>query len=545
MDYKNQSLINEILDFFWQDSPISATFMGIHKFDSEIDLYDKESRQKSLSIKESFYNRLQEALNQYDLGNDEQIDLALLKNNLYVDIEFTKNHQKILRDATVYPQIALSGCFILMIRDFAPIEERSRNLLARLKKLPRLMQEGKDNLSQGTNIPQVWTEMGIEITESGLQFFQQAVPNFAVKTPELKDELIIACNEAVVAFEQYLTFLKEELLPRSDGRFALGQTLFQLLLDKEHMLPYTTEKLLELGNEQIQETQEKLYKIGRLINSTVSWKTLVKECKTEHPESIELINTYKNQMEECLEFIQRKELVSIPENQTLSVTETPAFERHTIPYAAYLPPAPFEDRQEGLFWVTPVNTQLSPEQQEEQLKGHSNFSIPITAAHEGYPGHHLQFSHANKNSSLIRRILGTNVFIEGWALYCEELMWEQGFYTDPKTRLLQLKDILWRACRVVIDVQLHTGEMTIDDAVKMLVETALLEKENAISEVKRYSQSPTQPMSYLAGKLAILDLRNEYKKVRGEQFNLKEFHDRLLSFGSLPIQLIRDQLLKN
>jgi len=144
--------------------------------------------------------------------------------------------------------------------------------------------------------------------------------------------------------------------------------------------------------------------------------------------------------------------------------------------------------------------------------------------------------------SMIRRQMMNGLLVEGWALYCEELMREQGFYSDPRVELFQLKDLIWRACRVIIDVGLHTGQMTFREAVDMLVYVAAIEEVNAIAEVKRYAISPTQPMTYVIGKLLILDLRNRMKRRLGNDFNLKTFHDQLLSYGSAPPALIAEQM---
>jgi len=250
-------------------------------------------------------------------------------------------------------------------------------------------------------------------------------------------------------------------------------------------------------------------------------------------------------MTRARDFVKKRDLVTIPKGESLSVMETPIFERNTIPYGAYMPPAPFEKKQQGFFWVTPVNEKLRPEQQEEQLQGHNSYGAVLTALHEAYPGHHLQLVHSNKIKSRIRRQFGTSLFAEGWALYCEELMYDEGFYTKPETRLLQLKDQLWRACRVVIDVSLHTNRMSFNKAVDMLVNVAKLEPTNAIAEVKRYTFTPTQPMTYIMGKMEILKLRDDFKKLRGEAFSLKKFHDQLLSYGTIPVQMVRERMLES
>lgn len=171
------------------------------------------------------------------------------------------------------------------------------------------------------------------------------------------------------------------------------------------------------------------------------------------------------------------------------------------------------------------------------------YAIPMIALHEGYPGHHVQLTRAMDSEHPLRKQVMNNSFLEGWALYCEQMMYEQGFYTDPRVRLFQVKDMLWRAWRVIIDVGMHTAGMTFDEAVRLLVDKARLEEENAVAEVKRYAMSPTQPMSYVIGKLLILDLRRRYKENVGPAFDLKDFHDRLLSYGTIPPTLIASRMI--
>jgi uncharacterized protein (DUF885 family) len=188
--------------------------------------------------------------------------------------------------------------------------------------------------------------------------------------------------------------------------------------------------------------------------------------------------------------------------------------------------------------VTPIDLPRPRAEQEEQLQGHCNVSLSLTVVHEAYPGHHLQLYHSNRAGSRLRRLADSPVLCEGWALYCEELMFEHGYHADPLARIFQLKDLLWRACRVVIDVGLHTGKMSFEQAVDYLVEQAMLERVNAETEVKRYTATPTQPMSYLVGKLLLLELREEAKRRRGEGFNLYDFHSAVLASGSIPPTLM-------
>jgi uncharacterized protein (DUF885 family) len=532
-------LADEILEYYWKNKPVDATFLGIHKYDHTFGKQDLSSHKEFLNGLETYFNQLKifekERVN---LSPDEWMDYIILKNSLEVEITFERETERMTRDASIYPQMILYGLYLLVMRNFAPFYERMEKVLERLKEVPQILIVGRENLTKGKNIPKVWTEIGIEITESGGRFLLKTLEPFIEETSLLKNELIEARYAAFEAFSRYLRFLQNELLSRSDGDFSIGKDLFEFLLKKEHQLSYSSEELLSIGENIIVETKASMNRLSREIDETQSPEDLITRLKGEHPTRTELLNYYEKEMGRAKEFVIHHDLVSIPDGETLSVVETPLFERPRIPYAAYIPPAPFEKNQNGIFWVTPVEKENL-----EPLKDHSKYKIVVTALHEAYPGHHLQFVHSNKIKSKIRRQFFTPLFTEGWALYCEEMMYENGFYTDPKIRLLQLKGQLWRACRVIIDVKLHLKKMDIDDAVDMLVNVARLERAQAIGEVKRYTQTPTQPMSYIMGKQEILKLRDEVKELRPNRFNIRDFHNELLSFGTIPIGLIRERIL--
>jgi len=248
-------------------------------------------------------------------------------------------------------------------------------------------------------------------------------------------------------------------------------------------------------------------------------------------------------MERARQFVIDRHIVPVPANAKLEVVDTPIFERGMTPFASYQAPAPFDADQTGFFHVTPIDLRRAKEDQARQLAGHCSPMLPIIALHEGYPGHHLQLCHANQAPTRLRRITDSEVFSEGWALYCEDLMWEQGFFTsDPLTRLFQLRTTLWRAHRVVIDAGLQSGRMTYDEAIAQLIEEVLLDPDTAASEVDRYVMTPSEPLSYLLGKLAIVEMLNEARKRKGASFDLHAFHAALLASGTIPPALVREEL---
>jgi uncharacterized protein (DUF885 family) len=316
------------------------------------------------------------------------------------------------------------------------------------------------------------------------------------------------------------------------------------MLREDHMVEYDSDELLDTGESLIRDTEKSMSELARQVNPAKTVGEILEGAKTDHPTAEELLETYERAMQAARQYVIDHDIAGIPENEALRIIETPHYLRPILPYAAYMPPGIFEERQEGLFLVTPVDPDSPPEAREEKLRGHNFAKIPITALHEAYPGHHLQLVWANRRKSVPRRlgILLSTLFIEGWAFYCEELMEQLGYIDRPIQRLARLKDQLWRAARIVIDVSLHTRAMSVNEAVDLLVKRCHLEPVNAVAEVRRYTAHPTQPQTYLMGKLALLDLVEEYRKLNPDT-SPREMHDAILACGSLPPRLMRRVLL--
>jgi uncharacterized protein (DUF885 family) len=333
------------------------------------------------------------------------------------------------------------------------------------------------------------------------------------------------------------------LKPKSAGTFAIGERWMNYKLEREHMVPYTCADLEEMGRGHVARAQEQLEVEARRRDPRRSWRELIDDGRRRVPEPHWLRDAYVAEMDRARRFVLERRIAPIPPGERLEILDTPVFERALVPFAAYQAPAPFDTDTAGVLYVTPIDIRRAKDEQAGQLGAHCTPALPIIALHEGYPGHHLQLSHANRAGSRLRRIVHSDVFAEGWALYCEEMMWEQGYFTaDPLTRLFQLRDLLFRACRVVLDAALHSGRMTPQQAVDYLVEHAMLDRGVAASEVSRYCTTPTQPMSYLVGKLQILELRSEAQQKLGARFLLHDFHAALLASGTIPPALVREEL---
>jgi uncharacterized protein (DUF885 family) len=545
MDNNNitfENLVDEYLEELWRYSPIQATFAGIHKYDGLLDPVDPKTRSVFFEKMKDWVIRL-DLLAKHDyLTRDNWLDLIILKTNLIKDIAAEKSFNRNIYDPSLYPGSAILACLILLMRNFASREERYHSLISRLNGISSYLASAKENLLLAESIPPLWHNMALEMIQSGQKFFTQIITRHAEEIPSLKYDLMTAATLASKAFDDYQNFIETDLVAKPHGSFACGREYFDLLLHDYHLLSYDSIELEKIGEKHIDSTLSEMHRVAAEIDHRKDLLTLIEEIKSDTPSAEGLLEYYREEMFRTREFVIENDLVTLPVEESLEIIETPDSERSTFPYAGYMSPAPFEKEQKGLFWVTPIDIHAGAEQAKEQLAGHSRAAIEVRSLHEGYPGHHLQLCLANKLPSKIRRLLGTSVFAEGWALYCEELMKQRGFYSSKKTVLIQLKDQLWRACRIVIDVKLHTGQYSFDDAVEMLVNVARLERCNAEAEVRRYSQNPTQPMSYLIGKIELEKLLGDYYKLY-PHITLKEFHDRLLSFGTIPIELVRHELM--
>lgn len=525
------ALFEEFFAFWWREHPTWATAVGEHAHDGELERHDEASRHETARRLRA-YREAFERVSPRDAGEwiDRELVLGRVRWKIR-ELEELRTHE---RNPLLYLEGPLSALYLMAVREYAPAEERAARARERLAAWPRLLDEARENLRDASP---VLAETAVAVARSGLTLLESALPLGLGRALEDDEEEFRRWENtrrgAADALLNFADWLETEIVPRAQGDFAIGREVFEARLRDIHGLTDTADELLRYGERLKAETERSLVEVAKRIDGERSWREIAESLKDDHPSGDSLIETYAAEMERARAFVEEHELVDLPADESLEVTATPEFLRPLVPYAAYLPPAPFETEQKGFFFVTPV-----PDDAPELLRDHPRHGIPVTALHEGYPGHHLQLVRSNRAGGEARRVFQTPVFAEGWALYCEEMMGEAGFYTDPKTRLLQLKDLHWRACRVVVDVGLHTRGWSVDRAVAYLVDEPGLERANAETEVRRYCADPTQPLSYAVGKREILRLRDLYRERAGTDFRLRDFHDDLLSWGTVPPALI-------
>jgi uncharacterized protein (DUF885 family) len=510
--------------------PTDAIYYGVVGYDHLLNEYSDEAYAAEIAFVEESLNRLRH-IPSANLNPDEAIDYALLEGKLTIqNYEYAKEDYRIKWPDTYSP---IDAIYILTVR---ATNDLAGNLLSRLERTPALIRRGVENLSRKeAKPPKLWTVMAIEGAKGGVRFLDTLPRHPKVQAAiKASGALHAAIEPAKSSINDFAEFLERDLLPRSDGVYAVGLEHYNLLLKKKHFLDHDAQSLLALGESLFARTKQELEALAEELAPGQGVEAVAKSIQDRHPSIEEILPAYQKAMEAARDFVQETQLVSFPPREELHVVHTPEFRRHEIPFAAYLSPSPNDSDQVGYYYVTPVTD-------DDLLREHNWVGLENTSVHESYPGHHLQFSVANSipaASTLPRLMNESSVFYEGWALYCEQLMQEQGFLESKEHRFVMLKDRLWRALRIIIDVKTQTGRMTYDEAADLMVRELHFPREQACGDLNWYSQSPSGPMGYALGWSIINRLRRQEQESLGGKFTLRGFHDKLLSAGSISLPLV-------
>jgi len=538
-DLSFDRLVERMIQTFVEIDPVGATWLGIHGANDEhLPDRSRAACEREIGLLQGFLAEIS-AVRERDLSPDRAIDCRLARGALSAKILRFQKHPPWRESPCFYVEPIAYGLYSLLAREFAPPARRAQALLGRLREVCAVLAAARSNLE---NPPAVFTETSGLATRGLRNFIATSVDRFisSVRDPRLRASLEGASSLAQAALSVHQDWLETDLMSRSKKEFAVGRQLYERLLAEEHSLAWGVDDLIAIGQHVHRETMREIKRVAARIDSAGPWSAVVERLKLSHPPQGSILKAYESEMARARGFLRKKGIATLPEGESVRVLPTPEFARPTYPYAAYLGPAPFETDQTGTLWVTEPDPGADLVHREAQAKGHASFRIPILVLHETYPGHHLQQVQSNLvKGHHLRHIFRSNSNTEGWALYCEGMMREQGYLADDRALLFQLKDLLWRTCRIIVDVQLHTGNMGFNEAVQFLVKKAHLERPNAVAEVRRYCANPTQPMSYLIGMIQIKELLEDCKASTGAGFDLRKFHDDFLSAGAIPIELVR------
>lgn len=526
-------------------SPETGTALGDHSHDGDLDDYTLEGDAAGVAKEQAMLDALRSRFASPRASRTSLTDLKLVESALAVDIRVRHDQKPLQRMPGSY--IApMDAVFLQAAREYAPAAERARASLERIEKIPAAIAPARKNLSSP---PKVWVEVALEQAQTAGAFFDQERPFLVGALPDQKPRIEAALAGAKKAYADFARMLQHDVMPHATGDFAAGRGLFEFLLREGYFLRESPDELYDMGKRVFDATSAQMDAVAKRIDPKAKgWPDVTRVLKSHHPTADDLVPSYRREVERARAFLKAKAVVPFPPGDDCKVEETPPFLRNVLT-ASYLAAPPLDPVTRGFFYVTPVDKTLPPARQEQMLRENDHGDQVDTVVHETYPGHHLQLSIARGLPSIMRKLAdskradlpGSDLFAEGWGLYAEELMSELGYYTDEE-RLMQLEWTLVRAARVMIDVGLHTRGMGFDEAVKVLTDQVHLERELAVSEVKRYTTEPTQPLSYLVGRERIFAMRERYKKRMGTAYSLEAFHEELLSHGDIAQGLVEREM---
>lgn len=520
-------LVRSYLDLKWHIDPVEASFAGLREHDGRLGAYQADDVKGYVAALKSVGGAIEAC---HPDALEDEIDRTALLGDLRMTVHRFERERPHTRNPGFWISHVLEGLYVLLAVRDRPAEHRARGARGRLRDVPRFLQAARETLR---DCPAVLVETARQVVATARPLVGQVRQELA---PPDDASFDAECEAALEALDDYERLLEGGSLTTERSTFAIGEDAFNFRLAFEHALPNTASELWRYGHDLIASVEAELTRVGREIDDTVPWPDLVARLRGDHPTADALVAAYADEMERARRFVEERDLAPIPDGE-LDVVATPPFLRPLVPFAAYQPPGAFSQDRRGWFYVTPPDGDC--DEVRRILRDHCVYEIASTALHEGYPGHHLQFLNAQLQPREVRRVIGTPLTVEGWALYCEEMMGEEGFYATPEEELFQRLALLWRAVRIVLDVGLHTRGMSFDDAVQTLIDRVHFDRSHAESEVRRYCAHPAYQLSYAVGRRELRALREGYRNAAGADYSLKRFHETVLAYGGLPVSLMR------
>ncbi len=551
-------------DVYFHFSPTAGTSAGLHQYDTQLEDYSAAAVQEQVAALRGYEKKIAaidpSALDA-PVAADRDILLANIRSEL-LSLETIRGWEK---NPDNYSSGITNSAFVIMERPYASANVRLRALIAREKLMPQVFVEARKNLK---NPPKIFTEIALEQIDGDVSFFENDVTNaFITGTDAATDAAAKAefakTNAAVIAaLKSYAAWMKADLLPRSNGDYRLGTDTFKKKLEYDEMVDIPLDRLLQIAFDDLHKNQAEFARVAKEVDPTKTPQEVLAQLATIHPAPDKLLDAFHGTFDSLIGFIREHHIVTIPSDVQPTLEETPPFMRATT-FASMDPPGPFETHStKAYFNVTLPEKNWTPDHIAEHMASFNVGTIVSTSVHEAYPGHYIQFLWQDKFPSKIRKVLGANTNIEGWAHYCEQMMLDQGYAAAPAgatpdqarqaklIRLGQIQDALLRDARFVNSIKLHTGQgeaggtWTTDQAIDFFVKEGYQSKSVGEVETKRGTGDPTY-LYYTLGKLEITKLREDIKAKQGDAFNLQAFHDNFIRQGFAPIKVIRKAMLRN
>src|SRR5713101_4153478 len=544
-----QKIAHDYIEQYLRANPEDATELGDHRFDGQLTDYSSDAQAKDLATQKEFRDKLN-AIDGSQLTGANNVDFRILKENIDYKIFQDEELKEPEWNPLVYMQSLANSLYLLVARDFAPAEQRISNLRQRMEGIPRAIAQAKANLQHP---PRVHTETAIEQTQGAISLVREGLAPLLDQSPRMKKDLTPLQEKTAAAMEDYKKWLQNDLLPRSDGDFRLGALKYRKKLSFALASDLPMEEIMKRAKADLEQTQTTIYETAlplyRKYFPNADDKTLADKHKVtaavlgklaeQHSDDATVVDYAKKIVTEATDFVKQHDLVAVP-NVPLDVIAMPEFKRG-VAIAYCDAPGPLEKNGKTLFAVAPTPKDWSKERKESFFREYNNYMIRDLTVHEAMPGHFLQLAHANefRAPTLVRAIFRSGTFIEGWAVYCEQMMAEQG-YGGPEVKMQQLKMRLRAIANAILDQSIHTGNMSEQEAMNLMMKETFQEEGEAVAKWKRARLSSAQLSTYFVGISEHLDLRAAAQKKWAKDFVLGKYNDQVISYGSPPVKYVRE-----
>jgi uncharacterized protein (DUF885 family) len=549
-DMRLANLFQSYLEQEFQRHPLFATQQGNHEFDDRLDDLSPSARKKNAESTRAMLSTLGKELDYRKLSRNGQIDHEIWSQALQYNLWSVENDNRFEFDPRVYGEYISDSVFILFTQSTLPRERNVQNAAKRIAFIPRIVAAAKDSLK---NPPPVLTEIAIKRNLGAISFYEKEIYAFAGETPG-SEPLATPCKEAVKALRDYQHWLESDLLPRSKGEWRLGKERFARKLGLELDAGLSADEVVKLAEAEADRVEREMYYVAKQLWSKLfpdkpvppddaegrrgTIRKVLDELGKDHGKPEDLVADARKTVERIKTFIREKRILALPDPDNCRVIEMPEFQRGFS--AAYLNPAPpLDPKADSLYAVAPPPKDWSPARVETFLREYNSAMLQILTIHEAYPGHYVQLAYANRCPSLLRKILYSGVFAEGWAVYTEQMMLDQGYGAgDLSLRLHQLKFYQRAVINAILDNKMHCANMSDEEALKLLVDRGFQTEGEAVAKIQRAKQSSTQLSTYFVGRTAFYRLRQDVQRKRGDAFDLAKYHEEVLSHGTLPVKYL-------
>ncbi|MEU0569836.1 DUF885 domain-containing protein [Nonomuraea sp. NPDC005983] len=521
--------MDEFLKWYFSGRPVLASILGADGYDHTLGDFTAAG----WAARERDEVQWLERLSKLETPTlDDAIDRDLVLSQLRGSIAVA-SWPEWRRDPSAYLGPVFSSLFTPFQHRLKPEPDLVTAAIARLAEVPGVLAALRANLDPDLAAP-LLVRRGLGQARTGRQFLTGTVPSM-VADETLRARLAEAAEPAAEAFDELVTFLETF---ECGGTWRMGERLYSTLLRERELLGYGAAELHQKGLDAWAAIDARMREVALRVNGTEDWRAAMESLMDDHPPTLEDMRAeYEAETLRARDFVRSRDLVTFPEGEECLVLPSAEYTRPILSVAHYLAPPPLSSSRTGVFFVPYTPDGFTDEQVRQRLRTNSRAQMPSIAVHEAYPGHHWHLSHMASNTRTVRNVFRTPYFTEGWALYVEKVLHEQGYFDTPATELAHLDCRVFRAARIVVDTALHCEDMTIEEAETFMSTKASLSPGTAQGEVNRYCAWPTQAPSYLTGAIEIDRIRESFPG------SLRDFHDRIAGSGGLPLGLAEQAAL--